>query len=332
MKARMVGRRDFIALMAGVAAALPRAGFAQTPATSVIGYLGAESPERMALRLRAFRQGLADTGFTEGNNLTIEYRWAEGRNDRLPALAADLVRHDVAALAAPGSLAAALAAKAATATIPVVFETGADPVAQGLVASLNQPGRNLTGVTSLNAEVGPKRLELLHELLPGATEFALLVNPTNPANAEASIRDLRAAARSRGLTIHILPASDEPQLVAAFAELARRRVNGVIIANETFFANRGEQLAALSLQYRLPAVHQREFAASGGLVGYGGSVAHSHRQAGLYVGRILKGEKTADLPVVRATNVELIVNLKTAKALGLDVPLALLARADEVIE
>jgi putative tryptophan/tyrosine transport system substrate-binding protein len=206
------------------------------------------------------------------------------------------------------------------------------PVAQGLVASLNQPGGNVTGVTSLNAEVGPKRLELLNELLPGATDFALLVNPTNPMNADASIRDLAAAAQSRGLTIQILHASDERQLADAFAELARRRVRGLIIANETFFANRGEQLAALALQYRLPAVHQREFAGAGGLIGYGGSVTHSHRQAGRYVGRILKGEKPADLPVVRATKVELIVNLKTARALGLEVPLPLLARADEVIE
>ena len=325
-------RREFLTLLGGAAVAWPLAARAQQTKMPVVGYLGAESPERMALRLRAFLQGLSEAGYVEGRNVAIEYRWAEGKNDRLPALAADLVRREVGVLAAPGSLASALAAKAATSTIPVVFETGADPVATGLVPSLNRPGSNLTGVTSLNAEVGPKRLQLLHELLPAATTFALLVNPTNPRNAEATTRDLQAAARARGLELHVVEASTEPDLDAVFATLARLRAAGLVIANETFFANRGEQLAALALRHGVAAVHQREFAAAGGLIGYGGNVTQSHGQAGVYVGRILKGEKPADLPVVQATKVELVINLKTAKALGLEVPLALIGRADEVIE
>jgi putative tryptophan/tyrosine transport system substrate-binding protein len=325
-------RREFVALLGGSVCAWPLAARAQQPSLPVVGYLGAESPKRMALRLRAFLDGLGTTGYVEGRSVAIEYRWAEGRNDRLPALAADLVRHKVGVLAAPGSLASALAAKAATSTIPVVFETGADPVAAGLVGGLSRPGGNVTGVSSLNAEVGPKRLQLLHELLPAATAFALLVNPTNPRNAEASTRDLQAAARARQLELRVVPASTEPELEEAFAALARLRVGGLVIANETFFANRGELLAALALRHAIPAVHQREFAAAGGLIGYGGNVTHSHGQAGAYVGRILRGEKPADLPVQQVTAVELIINLKTAKALGLDVPATLLSRADEVIE
>jgi putative tryptophan/tyrosine transport system substrate-binding protein len=324
-------RREFMTLIGGAATVWPLAARAQQ-AMPVIGYLGAESPARMALRLRAFLQGLGTTGCVEGRNVAVEYRWAEGRNDRLPALAADLAHREVSVLAAPGSLASALAAKAATSTIPVVFETGADPVAAGLVGGLSRPGGNITGVTSLNAEVGPKRLQLLHELLPAATGFALLVNPTNPRNAEASTRDLQAAARARGLELRVLQAATERELEEAFATLARERAGGLVIANETFFATRGEQLAALALRHAIPAVHQREFAAAGGLIGYGGDVTHSHGQAGSYVGRILRGEKPADLPVVQVTKVELVINLKTAKALGLEVPAALLVRADEVIE
>jgi putative ABC transport system substrate-binding protein len=324
-------RREFFGVLGG-AGAWPFAARAQPPAMPVVGYLGAESPERMALRLQSFRQGLGETGFVEGRNVAIEYRWALGRNDRLPALAVDLVQRKVSVLAAPGSLASALAAKAATSTIPVVFETGADPVALGLVASLNQPGGNVTGVTSLNAEVGPKRLQLLHEIFPTANAFALLVNPSNPKNAEASIRDLQVAARLRQLKLHVLSASSEHDLDAALVETARLHVGGLVIANETFFANRSEQIAALALRYAVPAVHQREFAAAGGLLGYGGSVVQSHSQAGAYVGRILKGEKPADLPVVQVTKVELIINLKTAKALGITVPPSIILRADEVIE
>jgi putative ABC transport system substrate-binding protein len=298
----------------------------------VVGYLGAESPARMALRVEAFQQGLGKAGFADKRNVAIEYRWAEGRNDRLPALAADLVRRQVSVIAAPGSLASALAAKAATATIPVVFETGADPVASGLVGSLNRPGGNVTGVTSLNAEVAPKRLELLHEVFPSADTFALMVNPTNPKNAEAAIRDLRAAADTRRLKLHVVQASTEDALEQAFVILGRMRLGGLVIANETFFANRGEQIAALALRHRVPAVHQREFAAAGGLLGYGGNVVHSHGQAGVYVGRILGGEKPADLPVVQVTQVQLVVNLKSAKALGVVIPASILLRADEVIE
>jgi putative ABC transport system substrate-binding protein len=325
-------RRDFVALL-GTAAIWPRAARAQQPKMPVIGYLGAESPDRFASRLRAFREGLTAAGFTEGRNVAIEYRWAEGHNERLPTLAAELVRHPVSVLATPGSLAAAFAAKAGTQTIPIVFETGADPVATGLVASLRQPGGNITGVTSLNAAVGAKRLELLRELAPTAATFALLVNPSNPKNAEATTNDLQAAARTLGCNLHVLNASSEAEFDPAFAALAALKAGGLVIANETFFASRSEQLAALTLRHRVPAVHQsREFVSAGGLLSYGGSVKQSHSQAGGYVGRILKGEKPGELPVVQVTTVELTVNLKTAKALGVNVPLSLLGRADEVIE
>ena len=299
----------------------------------MIGYLGAESPDRFASRLRAFHDGLAEAGFTEGRNVAIEYRWADGSNERLPALAAELVRHPVTVLATPGSVAAALAAKAATQSIPIVFETGADPVVTGLVAGLRQPGGNITGVTSLNAAVGAKRLELLRELAPTATIFALLVNPRNPRNAEATTSDLQAAARTLGCNLQVLNASTEAEFDPAFAALAELKASGLVIANETFFASRSEQLAALALRHRVPAIHQsREFVSAGGLLSYGGSVRQSHSQAGAYVGRILKGEKPGELPVVQVTKVELTINLKTAKALDLNVPLTLLGRADEVIE
>ncbi|MEA2863939.1 MAG: hypothetical protein QOC84_1895, partial [Bradyrhizobium sp.] len=269
----------------------------------------------------------------EGRNVAIEYRWAEGHNDRLPALAADLVRREVTVIATPGSAAAALAAKSATSTIPIVFETGADPVALGLIGSLNRPGGNITGVTSLNAQVGPKRLELLHEIVPDATTFALLVNPTNTKNAEAATRDLQEAAGKLRLELHVLDASKDADFHPAFARLLQLRASGLVIANETFFAARSKQLAELTLRHSLPAAHQsREFTAAGGLISYGGSVAQSHHEAGVYVGRILKGEKAADLPVQQVTKVELTINLKTAKALGLTVPLSLVGRADEVIE
>ena len=282
---------------------------------------------------RRSARGLQDTGFVEARNIAIEYRWAEGHNDRLPGLAADLVSRAVAVIAAPGSLASALAAKAATKTIPVVFEMGADPVAVGLVPTLHRPGGNLTGVTSLNAEVGPKRLELLHKMVPAATSFALVVNPTNPKNAEATTADLRPAARALGLELHVLHAATEGDFDGVFTSLAQLRAGGLVIANETFFASRSEQLGALALRYRVPAVHQsREFAVAGGLMGYGGSVAQSHKAAGVYTGRILNGEKSGDLPVQRVTKVELIINLRTAKVLGLSVPLDILGRADEVIE
>ena len=318
---------------AGAAAlAWPLAARAQSAAMPVIGYLGAESPERFALRLRAFHQGLDSTGYHEGKNVAIAYRWAEGHNDRLPALAAELVRSGVAVIAAPGGVPGALAAKATTSTIPIVFEMGADPVAMGLVASLSRPGGNVTGVTSLNAEVAPKRLELLHELVPAATRFGLLVNPTNPKNAAATTSELESAARRLGLGLDVLNASAEQDFDGVFAAAARTKAP-LVIANETFFANRSEQMAALATRYAVPAAHQsREFVAAGGLLGYGGSVVQSHSQAGIYTGRILAGEKPADLPVQQVTKVEMYVNLRTAKALGLDVPLSLIGRADEVFE
>jgi putative ABC transport system substrate-binding protein len=329
-------RRAFIAGLAGVAASpivRPFAARAQHSKMPVIGYLGAESPDRFASRLRAFRAGLATAGFIESRNVAIEYRWADGSNERLPALAAELVQHPVSVLATPGSVASALAAKAATQSIPIVFETGADPVVTGLVVSLRQPGGNITGVTSLNAAVGAKRLELLRELAPAAKTFALLVNPDNPKNAEATANDLQAAARTLGCNLHVLNASSEAEFDPAFAALAELRAGGLVIANETFFASRSEQLAALAFRHRVPAVHQsREFVLAGGLLSYGGSVEQSHGQAGAYVGRILKGEKPGELPVVQVTTVELTVNLKTAKALGVTIPLSLLGRADEVIE
>jgi putative ABC transport system substrate-binding protein len=328
-----VRRREFITLAASAVLGWPFATRGQPSGVPVIGYLGSESPHLFAGRLRAFLNGLRTTGYDEDRNVAIEYRWAEGRNDQLPALASELVRRGVTVIAAPGSLAAALAAKAATTTIPVVFETGADPVAAGLVASLDRPGGNLTGVTSLNAQVGPKRLQLLHELVPKAEAIALLVNPTNPKNAEATTKDLQAAAGTRGLKLYVLDAATESDLDATFPKLRALKVGGLVIANETFFANRSEQLAALSVRYGVPTAHQsREFAVAGGLLAYGGNTKESHGQAGVYTGRVLKGEKPADLPVQQVTKVEFVVNLKTAKLLGLTVPPSLLAGADEVIE
>jgi putative ABC transport system substrate-binding protein len=306
---------------------------ARAQAMPVVGYLGSESPELFASRLNAFRQGLASAGFVEGKNVAIEYRWAQGRNDRLPGLAAELARANVTVISTPGSLASALAAKAATRTIPVVFETGADPVAAGLVASLNRPGGNLTGVTSLNAQVGPKRLELLHELLPSATVFALLVNPTNPRNAEGTANELQKAARALKLQLRILTASAESEFDGVFAQVRQLGAGGLVIANETYFANRTKPLGALAQRHSVPAAHQSgDFARAGGLLGYGGDVMESHRQAGVYTGRVLKGEKPADLPVQQVTKVLMTINLKAAKALGLTVPLSMAGRADEVIE
>ena len=297
-----------------------------------VGYLGAESPDVFATRLAAFRSGLQSLGFEEGRTVVIDYAWAQGRNDRLPPLAAELVARGPRAIATPGSLAAALAAKAATRTIPIVFETGADPVAAGLVANLNRPGGNVTGVTSLNAEVGPKRLQLLRELVPSARTAALLVNPTNPRNAEATTSTMTAAANALGLQLRLLSASREEDFAPAFAAVAAGQADMLTIANDTFF-NRPQQMAALAVKYGVPTAHQSpEFAEAGGLISYGGSVADSHRQAGIYVGRVLKGEEPGDLPVQRATKVEFLINLRSAKALGLAVPGHLLSGANEVIE
>ena len=326
-------RRAFITLLGGAAAAWPMAAQAQQqPAMPVIGYLGAESPAAFASRVRAFRQGLSETGYVEGRNVAIEFRWAEGQHDRLPALAHDLTGRPVNVIVAPGGAPAALAAKSATTTIPIVFEMGADPIAMGLVGTLNRPGGNLTGVTSLNVQVTPKRLEILHEVVPTAAVIAVLLNPTSPT-ADSQLRNLQAAADALGVRLHILHASTERDFDAISQTLVQLRPGGLVIASDTFFATHSEQLAALTVRHAVPAIHQsRDFAIAGGLMSYAGSFMESHRQAGIQTGRILKGDKPADLPVQQVTKVELFINLKTAKTLGVTVPLPLLGRADEVIE
>jgi putative tryptophan/tyrosine transport system substrate-binding protein len=328
-----VRRREFITLLGGAAAAWPLSARAQQPATPVIGLLGSESLDLWAGRMRAFHQGLSETGYVDGQNVAIEYRWAEGHNDRLPALAADLVHRQVTVIAAPGSTPAALAAKEATSTIPIIFWIGGDPVELGLVASLNRPQGNLTGVTTLNHGLVAKRVELLHEIVPGASSIAVLVNPTSPTLTRTTIEEAQAAARSFGLELHILNASTERDFDVVFANLIQLRAGGLVIGTDTFFSSRLEQLAALSVRHAVPTVyHFREFAAAGGLIAYGGSLAEAFRGTGVYIGRILKGEKPADLPVQQVTIVEMYINLKTAEALGLDIPLPLIGRANEVIE
>jgi putative ABC transport system substrate-binding protein len=327
-----VNRRELIGLVGGAAAAWPLAARAQQPAMPVIGFLDSKSPDDSAHIVAAFRRGLNGSTFIEGQKVAIEFRWAQNQYDQLPALAADLVRRRVDVIAATGGP-AALAAKAASATIPIVFRIAADPIAAGLVASLSRPGGNVTGVTSLNLEVGPKRLEFLHELVPSATIMAALVNPTNPSNAEILSRDLQATARLLGLQLHLLHASSDADIDAVFATLTELRAGGLVIGTDALFTSRDEKLAALALRYRIPTIYQwREFVAAGGLMSYGGSFADSYRLAGVYTGRILKGEKPGDLPVQQATKLELFINLKTAKALGITVPSTLLALADEVIE
>jgi putative ABC transport system substrate-binding protein len=281
--------------------------------------------------LRSLREGLSESGYTEGQNVTFEFRWAENQNDRLPALAADLVRRQVAVIAL-GGLPPSLAAKAATTTIPIVFQLGVDPVAAGLVASLARPGGNLTGVSNLNAELAPKRLELLRELVPRAQVFGLLVNPTNPG-AETIVQDMGPVAGTLGIQLHVLHASAERDFEAVFASLARLGAGGLLIATDGFLIGHGAQLGALSLRHAMPTIFLTpEFANAGGLMSYGGNLRDAYRQVGIYTGRILKGEKPADLPVQQSTKAELIINLKTAQALGLNVPLPLLGRADAVIE
>jgi putative tryptophan/tyrosine transport system substrate-binding protein len=319
-------RRAFIALLAGAAMGWPLAAHAQQPATPVIGFLTTRASGEDAHLLAAFRQGLKEAGYVEGRNVGIEFRFAENRYDRLPALAADLVHRRVAVIVTMGAPAAPAA------TIPIVFGIGDDPVRLGLVASLNRTGGNVTGQTGLLAEVGPKRLELLRELLPAAARIAVLINPAGP-NAEPQTRDLQAAARTLGLQIDVLHAGSERDFEPAFAALRELRAGGLVIGNDPFFNSRSGQLAALALRHAVPTIYQfRQFAAAGGLMSYGANPVDGYRQVGLYTGRILAGEKPADLPVQQATKVELIINLATAKALGLTVPLALIGRADEVIE
>jgi ABC-type uncharacterized transport system substrate-binding protein len=325
-------RREFITLVGGAAVAWPLAARAQQPGMPVVGFLNSSSPGGYAPMVAAFRHGLNEAGHIEGRNVTIEYRWAELHHDRLPELAADLVRRKVTVIAATTTT-AALAAKAATATIPIVFEIASDPVKLGLVFSLNRPGGNLTGVTNVNVEVAPKRLELLHELIPTATTFALLINPSNPTLAEPTTRDIRASARTLGVQLHVVSATTDNEIDDAFANLAKLRAGGVVIGSDPFFSSRSERLASLALRYALPAVYQwREFAVAGGLISYGSDTRDAYRLAGIYTGRVLKGEKPADLPVQQATRVELYINLKTAKTLGITIPLPLSGRADELIE
>ena len=325
-------RREFITLLGAAAVTWPLTARAQQSAMPVIGFLSSASPDGYAIRLHAFRQGLKDTGYVEGQNVAIEYRWADGQYDRLSALAAQLVQRQVDVIVAGGGTPSAVAAKAATASIPIVFAVAVDPVKIGLVASLNRPGGNLTGITNLNVEVGPKRLELLRELIPTATNIAVLVNPTSPI-AEPFARAMQAAARTLGQQVYVLQASAEQDFDKVFADLVRMRAGALVISPDVFFNTKIEQLAVLSLRHAVPAIFQyREFAAAGGLISYGSDETEYYRLIGIYAGRILKGEKPAELPVVQSTKVEMILNLKTAKALGITVPLPLLGRADEVIE
>ena len=325
-------RREFIRLV-GSAAVTPLVAHAQQTSLPVVGLLGATTPQGYAAQLAAFRQGLSEAGFVEGRDVVIEYRWANDQYDRLPGLAADLIGRRVAVIATIGGNAASVAARVATKTIPVVFHGSLDPIKAGFVASLNHPGGNATGVITLNVDTGRKRLELIHEVVPAVTTIGLLLNPTNKMVSEIQSKDLQTAARELGLHLNVLNASSERDFENLFVGLKQMQIGGLVVGTDGFFVAHSEQLAALSVRYGMPAIFQyRAFAAAGGLLSYGGSVTDSYRLSGVYTGRILKGERPADLPVQQATKVELIVNLKTAKAFGVTVPMSLLGRADEIIE
>jgi putative ABC transport system substrate-binding protein len=326
-------RREFITLLGGATATWPLAAWAQQPAMPVVGFISAGSADASAPRVAAFRKGLNDTGYVEGQNVTVEYHWLEGHYDHLPALMADLVRRQVAVIATPGSVPATLAAKAATATIPIVFGVSQDPVRFGLVASLARPGGNATGINYFQAEVVAKRLRLVHDLLPKAVRIAVLVNPANPSNAESALREAQQAAPTLGLQIQVLNATTIGEIDAAFASLARERPDALFVAPDALFTSRRGQFATLTAVNKIPAAYSnREYVAAGGLMSYGTDVADMFHQVGVYTGRILKGAKPADLPVLQSTKFEFALNLQTARALGIEVPLNVLSIADEVIE
>ena len=326
-----IGRREFLAVLAAAATWTPPL-YAQRSATPVIGYLCPESPEMFASRLKAFHEGLGETGFVEGRNVTIDYQWAEGHYTRLPGLAANLVARNVDVIVAPGGAPTALAAKAATGSKTIVFEMGGDPVQLGVVDSLSRPGGNITGVSSLSVDVSPKRLELMHDLLPAAAKLAVVANPTSPT-ANSQLQKLRSAAEILAVNLQVLNASTENEFEPIFSAMAKESAGGLVFTSDPYFAFRSGELAALAMKYRVPAITQsRDFPIAGGLMSYGGDFSQSHRRAGVYTGRILNGEKPSDLPVQLVTKVELIINLKAAKNLGREFSPSIISGADEVIE